>query len=125
MAEADAGEQLTRAVASVVAAVQETGKLDVLDDVQVGEQVEELEHDADVAAPIERQLPFRQRSELAVTDGHRARGGTVDAAEEMEERGLSAPGRAQHGEELSRRDIQVDAVQRGDARPVRGAGWPF
>ena len=79
----------------------------VLGDVEVGEQRVALEHRVD-GPPLGR----RARHVDAV-DQDLAAVGTLEAADQAERRGLAAPGRAEEGEELPRRDLQIDAPEHG------------
>ena len=61
----------------------------------------------DVAA----QVVQRQLDQPDAADGDRAGARRVDAGEQPAQRRLARAGRADHGEPLARRDVQVDAVQ--------------
>ena len=41
-------------------------------------------------------------------------GGTVEAADQIEERGFAGAGRPDDGDHLAARDLQVDGFERGD-----------
>jgi hypothetical protein len=78
---------------------------------QLGQQVEELEDEADV--------PAAQGGEAALADagdalaGHvdRARVRPVEAAEDMQERRLARPRAAEHGDDLTPGDVEVGPVE--------------
>ncbi len=76
-----------------------------------------LEHHADVA------LVRRQERHVAVAEMDRARRGLNEAAEDAEQRGLAGSGRPEQGDELARRDVQGDVIQRPD-RVIVLAGGP-
>ena len=50
---------------------------------------------------------------LAV-DADLARGGTIQAADQIEERRLSGAGGADDGDHLAARDVQIDGFERSD-----------
>ncbi len=74
---------------------------------EAGDQVVELEHEADVVAPV-----FGQPAivELAALLG-RAAAGNVQSAEDIEQGRLATPRRTQEHQYFARVDIQVDLAQ--------------
>ena len=90
---------------------QEQRQRDVLRQGEGGEEVEELEDEADPVAPQRRQPLVVQLREVDAVDGHRPRRGPVHAPAEVQERGLAAPGRSHDGHELAGRELQTDAPQ--------------
>ena len=93
--------------AASVAAVEPPRQLDVLAHGQVRQQVEELEDHPDVAPPIEDELALRERSTIgAAADADVARRRPVDAADQVEERRLSAPRLSDEREELAGRRLR-------------------
>ena len=80
------------------------GQLHVLARVQHGEQVEELEHEADVvAAQLGKRVVAELRYVRAV-DLDRAGGGPVEPGEDVHQGGLAGAVRTHHGSELSALD---------------------
>jgi len=66
-------------------------------------------------------LVIREDRQPEVVQGDLAAGGPVQAAEQVQERGLAAAGRAHDGDEIPPLDGEVDARQRVDrlrAQPV-------
>ena len=103
-----------------LAAVESRGSSTFSTTVEVGEQVEELEDDADVPPAVERQLASREASRArgrrptrSPTSGGRSRraGGAAWTCRRR-------TGRATR-EELARRDVEVDAVERDDGSRAR------
>ncbi|GII92626.1 hypothetical protein Ssi02_28570 [Sinosporangium siamense] len=100
-------------------AVEFAGKHDVLDRAQGGDEVEVLEHIADVPAAQRHAFRGRQGGQLHVLDGHRARGGAVESARDVEQRGLARSRRSHHGEELPRLRREAHLSQRVHSRLPR------
>ena len=81
----------------------------------MGQEVEELEDEADVAPAVERRArapaaPARSRPPTRISPERRA----VDPAEQVQERRLAASGLADEREELAGRDLEVEPVERDD-----------
>ena len=100
---------------------EEQGQLDVLERGRVGQQVEALEHEADV--------PVADLGEaVAVEPGRRSRrrarrspgGRRVEAAEEVHERRLAGAGGPDDGHVLVAVDVEVDALE---GLPPRRGPW--
>ena len=87
-------------------------QLDVLIDVQLVDEVEALEHEADVALAELGALPLLQLSDLLPQQLVAARGGVVQEAEDVEQRGFAAARRPHHGDELAVLYFERDTVQR-------------
>ena len=83
---------------------------DIVADGEVREQREVLEHQPD-AAPLGRHETVRPRHLLAV-DQHAARGRALDAGGDPEQGRLAAARRSEQAEDLRRRDVEADAVER-------------
>lgn len=119
-------EQLAGAFPGVAVSIQEARQLDVVPDGQVGEQVEELEDDADVSPAIERPLPVGKGGDVAAADPDRPGGRRVDAGDEVKERRLPAAGRPDDREELAGGHGQVDGIEGDDRLRSRiGLGDPL
>src|SRR6185437_11751541 len=89
------------------------GQQDVVQHGHVVEQVEELEDHADVPAPEAGQAGLAELVHPLPRHQDLAAGGTVEAGDEVEQRGLAAPGRAHHRERLAGRHRQADVVHGG------------
>src|SRR5262249_42769374 len=89
-------------------------ELDVLPRSQAGYQVVGLEHEADVAPPIARERAIVEARELIVPEPDLAGIGTVEAAEEVEQRRLAAARGTEERDDLARAQVQVDAAQGAD-----------
>src|SRR5690606_33917969 len=102
-------------------------QLDVLDRARPGQQVEPLEHEAEVAAAEQRALVAGQRLHLGPEEAEHARGRHVEAAEDVH-RGRLAGTRWPHDrDEIAALDREVDALQ-GLERTrslAEGLGDPF
>ncbi len=98
-------------------AVEEEREGRVLGRREGGEEVEELEHEAQVAPAESGQGVVRHGAQVLAQDADRARGGEVERANHVEERrlpGARRPGDRQH---LARLDGEVHAAQRVDLDP--------
>ncbi len=89
---------------------QQRGEFDVVGDGEVGDQVEELEDDADVVPAQLRPAGLAVGVDLAAVDPEGAAVGAVEAAEEVQEGGLAGSGGAGDRDELAACDRQVDAA---------------
>ncbi|CAE7229328.1 bsn, partial [Symbiodinium necroappetens] len=94
--------------------VDEQGELDVLVGSEDGDEVVELEDVADVFGAPVRELGAGEPGDVLALDDERARGGRVDAGDEVEEGGLAGAGGAHEGEEVAALDAQVEAVEGAD-----------
>ena len=112
MAQPQPVDELGAAVGGVrVSAAHAPGELDVRLAGELGEQVEELEHEADVAPPQRGQLPLGRAGDVLARDLDRARLGAVQPAEQVQERRLAPPGAPQHGHDLARFHVEIGAVE--------------
>ena len=87
---------------------------DVLLGGQGGDQVEELEDEADVLAAKQREFSAVEVRDVVLAEGDRAARGRVDSAEQVEQRGLAGARRAQDRHELAAVDGELVDVQRLD-----------
>ena len=112
--EADQAQQLVepRPVHRRVRAGDDRGQSHVLLDGEHGNQVEELEHEADPPAPEERELVVAQGRQRRAVHHDLTRGGRVEAAHEMEQGGLPGSRRSHDGEEAPGGHVEGDAVER-------------
>src|SRR5215471_14030833 len=111
MSEPDALEKRVRSRRCVRLSVEETRKGDVLVHAQMRQEIEELKDDADLAAPVDRQLRFGQGTDVTPSDGDRAGACAVDAADQVEKRRLAASGRTFDREKFPRRNFEIDSGQ--------------
>src|SRR5262249_19446550 len=86
---------------------------------QGGDQVEFLEHDADVQAPQAR--PALLRAQQPPLPQHGSGGREVDPAQHVDQAALAAAARADDGDAFARRDLQIDVPQRSDRAAVMDA----
>ena len=89
-------------------------QLDILHHVQLGQQVEELEHEPDLPVADGGKLPRRGVLDHHAVELDRAFGGRIQAAQDVHQRGLAAAGRADDRDELALLDVQGHVVQRAD-----------
>ena len=117
IAEADERERLAR-VERVVGDLGD--QRDVLARGQAGDQVVELEDEADVAPPVARQLVLVGVGEVGAAIDDAAGGADVEAAQDVEQRRLAAARGAEQDDQLALEQIEVDAAQRGTSTsPMR------
>ena len=82
--------------------------------VQFGQQIEELEHEADFAIANARELPGRGVVNHGAIQLDRALGRRVQAAEDVHQGGLAAAGWTNDGNEFAFVDIERHIIQRAD-----------
>ncbi len=113
VAESDLLEELLRLLLQGRAAhaSDEAGHHDVLEGGELGEQVMELEDEADALVAECRELTARELGDVAALAGDRTRCGQVEGAEQVEQGALAGARRADDADHLSRRDHEVDAAQ--------------
>ena len=87
------------------------GQLHVLEHVQLIDEVEALEYEADVAFAVLGALFLFQRAYFLAEELVLARGGVVEEAEDVEEGGLAAAGGAHDGYEFALLDVEGDVVE--------------
>jgi hypothetical protein len=104
-------------------AVEGDGQGGVLQRVEHRDEVEELEDEADAAAADFGQLGVRQVAQVVAVNQHRAAGGPVQPAQQVEQRGLAATARPHDGHELARLDLQRDAIERRHGRLARAVDF--
>ena len=89
-------------------------QLHVLHHVQLGQQIEELEHEPDLPVANGGQLPRRGVLDHHPVELDRPFARRIQAAEDVHQGGLAAAGRADDRDELSFLDVQGHVVQRAD-----------
>src|SRR3954454_17519104 len=97
---------------AVARARQARGQQDVLLAGQLRDQVEELEHEADLAAADRRQLTLGAAVDPLAVDGDRARLGAVEPAAEGKGRRLPRPRAPDDRDELARARASMSAPSR-------------
>ena len=127
LAEADRRERVHRPLVPfgrlhLAAAVVEQRQLDVVERRRARQQVEALEHEADLPVPDQRQLVLRHPRDVLAVEEVLAAGRPIEAAEDVHQRGLAGPRRAGDGHELARLDVHVGAAQRADDDLADGVG---
>ncbi len=83
---------------------------------EAGDEVVELEDEADVLAAIARERGFVGAAQAQRLEPQVARAGHVQPAQQVQQRGLAAARGAEHHQELAARDVEVDVRQRADRR---------
>jgi hypothetical protein len=102
--------------------LQQHDKLNVFAGGQHGDQVEGLEHKADVFQAVVDQLVGAQVSDHRFIDHHLAGARLVQSADQVEQGRLPGTGRAHQGRELPSRNLQVHVVDRMHGNGVRVVG---
>ena len=120
--EPDAREQVSTQPSSAERAGQLQRQLDVLLGAEHGQQVEELEDEADAVAAQPRQLGVAHRRDLRAVDLTVPAVGRVEPREQVHERRLARARRAHHRCELPAREGHVDAAQRLDRGVAHAEG---
>src|SRR5262245_20301324 len=87
---------------------------DVFDAGKRRQQVEELKDEADLVATDPRQLIVRQAAERFVVDADRSGGRPVEAADQVEERGLAGAGRPDDRDHFTAGNGEGDVLESGD-----------
>src|SRR5439155_1241072 len=100
-----------RATVVAIAPVDQR-KLHVLDGVEARQQVEGLEHEADVLVADRRELVVGELSHVLPGEHVRAGIGYVEATEDVHERRLARARGTHDRDELARSDVEIDAPER-------------
>src|ERR1700730_6201393 len=93
-------------------------RLDVLLPAQRGDQVEGLEDEPDGGGPDLGDLALPQVGQVLAVEVHDARGRPVQAAQDLQQRGLAVSGRALDGQPFAVLDDQVHPRERGHGGPA-------
>jgi hypothetical protein len=94
--------------------------LRVLQGAELGQQMVELEDEADVPIPELHDFGIAQRTEVRAGHGHAALIGPIEAAEHVQKRALADSGRAHDRHHLAFLDVEIEATQDADARLADG-----
>jgi hypothetical protein len=116
VAEADAGQRLrcSGVPAGWAHAQRDQRGLHVLKRAERGDQVERLEYEAERTGPQFADPCFLCGAELLARELHPAPGRPVQAAEDVQQRGLAVAGLALDGQPFASPDLQVEVADRGD-----------
>ena len=98
------------------AALEQQGKLDVLEDVEHRDEVEGLEDEAQRAQAQLGELLVGECARRLARDLHGALGGDVDAADEVQQGGLARARGARDRRELTLVDGEIDAMEGAHAQ---------
>jgi len=101
---------------------EQPGELDVVGDREVGDEVEELKDEADLAAAQLRPGRLAELVDSAAAEVDLAGCGSVEPAEQVQQGRLAAARGAHDADELALGDRQVDAAQRRDRDAVAFVG---
>ena len=118
--EADAAERLQGALAAgpAVEARIDHRQFDIAEGVDARQQVELLEHEADLAVAQARQAVGVEALDRRAGEPVVAAGRPIEAADQVHEGGLARAGRPHDGDEIARLDVERHAVERHDAAGV-------
>ena len=94
-------------------------QLDVLVDVEVGDQVKALEDEAHVPAAELGELVHGAARQILVAEYVAAARRSIDEPDDVEHRRLAAAGGSHHRDELAALDREIDAVERRRVRETR------
>ena len=124
--ETDRGERLVDAAAPLDApdAAEEERQLDVPRRGQARHQMEELEDEADLLAADAGELLVGERADLVAVETVGAGAGSIEAADDVEQRRLARPRRSHDRDVLAIGDGLVDAGQRVDRLVADDEGAP-
>jgi hypothetical protein len=114
VAEPHAGQQFLRPCDSLLARDPgvEHRELHILERGRSREQVETLEHEADLTAPYGGELVGREARHFLARQTIGARRRAIETAEQMHERGLAGAGRPHERDKFAARDGDVDVFER-------------
>ena len=90
------------------------GEGDVFDAGERGEEVEELKNEADFVAAKAGEVIVGEGGDGLAVDADFARGGAIEAADQVEQGGFAGTGRAHNGNHFAAFDAEVDGVKGDD-----------
>ena len=99
--------------------------LDVLVRREGGNQIEELEHKADMQAAESAQFARSVSRNILPSNHDRAAVGRFDAADDVEQRRLARSARTEYRHELARTDIEIDLTQGTNRGPALAVGFAY
>jgi hypothetical protein len=109
--QADAAKQLPGPNAGIRLTPQLEWHLNVFLGCQCGNQLEGLEHKADLLNSEPGTIVLIHRSQILAIQLHGAGGGPIQSGQETQKCGLTAAGRAKYGEEITRVKLEGDILQ--------------
>ena len=89
----------------------ESGNHDVFEGREFGQQLMELEHETDVAVAEVAELLARERCHVGSIDSEATAVGSVECADDLQQRGFSGSRRADNTHDFAFRDFEVNAFQ--------------
>src|SRR6202051_1015159 len=101
---------------------QPQGKSDVLSRGQVGEEVEELEHEPDAVAAERRESRVVEAVQGPAGDGHAPAVRRLQATEDVQQCALATAARTHQGHELATLDLQRHTAQHLARWPADAVG---
>jgi len=107
---------------ALLPAEQASGQQHVLLPAQLGDEVEELEHEADVMATELGQSPFARALEALPGDAHASRLGSVERAEQVQQRRLARARAPDHRHDLAGGHVEAGAVEHAPGGPATAEG---
>ena len=96
---------------------------DVLERAGARQQVEALEHEAELLEPDRRELVVAERRDVVAVEEVPARRRTVEAAQQVHQRRLAGSRRPHDRDVLAGRDGEADAAQRFDLDVAERTSW--
>src|SRR5690606_10814641 len=111
--EAYLGQQLSGACLGLLqwSAAQLGGQGHILEHREGGQQVEELEYEANMIAAEQGALGLVHRYQILPLQPDLTRVGQVNAADQIQEGAFAAARGAEHGDEFAGLDLQIDITQ--------------
>ena len=91
---------------------------DIFESGEVRNQVELLEDETNFFRPHAIQILGGNPGDVFAIEPYFARRGTIEAADQVHQRGLAGTGRAHHGQPLAGRNCQRNIIQRADDTAV-------
>src|SRR5690606_25822742 len=104
--EADAVESFEGAIGGAVDSAVKEGDLDVFEGAHAGEKVEALEDEADFPVSNAGEFVAAEFADVFAVEEVFARGGTVEAAEDVHESAFAAAGAADDGDHFAGVDVE-------------------
>ncbi len=86
---------------------------------EAGDEIVELEDEADMIAAVKRQLALVHPGEVVLMEQHLAGGRPVESTQDIQEGGFAGTRRSQQNQDFGIEDIEVDAAQGGNVDLAR------
>src|SRR3990170_6035836 len=100
----------------------EEGEGDIVERARPRQQVEGLEHEANLLIAVERELIRAEAAQLAPLERKRPAGRRVERADKIHEGRFPGARGARHGEILAARDLDADTLERADDAAAESVG---